>query len=471
MAKEYDVVILGAGPAGYVAAVRAEQLGFKVALVEQDRVGGVCLHRGCIPTKTLLESAKVYHYHQKGSLYGVDSSAVSLNMPVILERKRTIVEKLHKGLQSLLNRPNITMYRGKGRILGPSIFSPRAGVVSVEYSSGEESELLIPRFVLVATGSRPGELVGFEKDGQSVIDSDSALDLSELPKSVLIIGGGVIGIEWASMWSDFGVEVTILEQAPRILMGEDADISQAMTKNLTQRGVRIITSATLVPETVQIGHNSITVSLASGESLKAEKVFLATGRVANIEDIGLANTTIKLERNAIVVNQFMQTAESHIYAVGDVIGGYQLAHAASSEAVLAIEHMAGNNPTPISKMRIPRAIYSRPEVGSIGLSEAEAKDEGYEVHVGRFPLAAVAKALIIGESDGFVKVIADATTDNLLGIHIIGPQATELISEASLAMLLEATPWELSHSIRPHPTLVESLTEAALALQGAAIHN
>lgn len=473
MAENYDLVVLGAGPGGYVAAVRAAQLGMKVAVVEKDRVGGVCLHRGCIPSKSLLRSAEVFHEMKNSESYGIKANDIQLSMELVQKRKNEIVSQLHKGVQALLKKNKVDVYHGYGRILGPSIFSPMPGTISVEKSDGSEADMLIPQNVLIATGSRPRSLPGLEIDGTYILNSDHALQMEQLPKSIVIIGGGVIGIEWASMLSDFGVDVTVVEFADRILPFEDADISKEMTRIFKKRKVKVFTSAKVLSDTVKVENGMVSLQAKrNGETIpfEAEKVLVSVGRQANVEDIGLQNTSIKVEKGVIEVNSFMQTAESHIYAIGDVNGGYQLAHVASHEGILAVEHMARKEVHPIDVTMVPRCTYSRPEVGSIGLSEQEAKDRGYELKIGKFPFRGAGKSLVYGEADGFIKMISDAKTDDLLGVHIIGPHATDLIAEAGLAKVLDATAWEISRAIHPHPTLSEVFGEVALAVDGKAIH-
>ncbi|TCP70701.1 dihydrolipoyl dehydrogenase [Baia soyae] len=473
MAENYDLVVLGAGPGGYVAAVRATQLGMKVAVVEKENVGGVCLHKGCVPSKSLLRSAEVYHEMKNSESYGITAGDVQLSMNLVQKRKNEIVSQLHKGVEGLLKKNKVDVYKGFGRILGPSIFSPMPGTISVEREDGGESDMLIPQHVMIATGSRPRTLPGLEIDGTHILNSDHALQMETLPKSMIIIGGGVIGIEWASMLSDFGVEVTVIEYADRILPFEDADVSKEMTRIFKKRKVKVVTNAKVLSEEVKVTDGSVTVVAEKDgktEAFEAEKVFVSVGRQANIEDIGLQNTSIKVEKGVIQVNDFMQTAESHIYAIGDVNGGYQLAHVASHEGILAVEHMARNDVHAIDAAMVPRCTYSRPEVGSIGLTEQEAKDRGHEVKVGKFPFRGVGKSLVFGETDGFIKMISDAKTDDLLGVHIIGAHATDLIGEAGLAKVLDATAWEIARAIHPHPTLSEVFGEVALAVDGKAIH-
>ncbi len=471
MAEEYDLVILGGGTGGYVAAIRASQLGLKTALVEKGKLGGTCLHRGCIPSKALLRSAEVYATTKRSEEFGISASDVSVNFGKVQERKNKIVDQLHKGVQHLMKQGKIDVFEGIGRILGPSIFSPMPGTISVEMNNGEENEMLIPKNVIVATGSRPRSLPGLEIGGH-VMTSDEALEMEDIPKSVIIVGGGVIGIEWASMLSDFGSEVTVIEYADRIIPTEDKEISKEMQRLMKKKGVKVITSAKVLPETLQQGEGVTISAEVKGEQkeFNAEKLLVSVGRQANIEGIGLENTDIQVEKGYIVTNEYFQTKESHIYAIGDVIGGLQLAHVASHEGLVAVEHIANQNPSPIDYSLVSKCIYSTPEVASVGYTEEEAKEKGYKVKKGKFSFRAIGKALVFGESDGFVKIIADEETDDILGVHMIGPHVTDMISEAGLARVLDATPWEVAHTIHPHPTLSEAIGEAALAVDGKAIH-
>lgn len=473
MSQEFDLVVLGGGTGGYVAAIRAAQLGMTVAIVEKDKLGGTCLHRGCIPSKALLRSAEVYATLKESDKFGVLAENISYNFAKVQERKQGIIAQLHKGIQYLMNKGKITIFDGFGRVMGPSIFSPQAGAVRLERENGDQ-EIIVPRFLLLATGSRPRTLPGLAIDGEYVITSDEALELTKLPSSIVIVGGGVIGIEWASMLNDFGVDVTVVEYADRILPLEDEEISREMTRLLKKRKVRIVTSAKVLPDTLEKTDGSVTIKAeiaGNQESFTAGKLLVSVGRQANVENLGLEATEIKVERGVIVVNEHFQTAESHIYAIGDVIGGLQLAHVASHEGILAVEHMADLHPHPMDYTKVPKCTYSRPEVANVGLTEVEAKEQGFEVKVGKFSFKALGKALVFGENDGFVKLVADAKTNDLLGVHMIGPHVTDMISEAALASVLDATPWEIGQTIHPHPTLSEAISEAALAVDGKAIHS
>ncbi|MCY7783499.1 MULTISPECIES: dihydrolipoyl dehydrogenase [unclassified Bacillus (in: firmicutes)] len=473
MATEYDIVILGGGTGGYVAAIRAAQLGLKTAVVEKERLGGTCLHKGCIPSKALLRSAEVYRTACDADQFGVETEGVSLNFEKVQQRKQAVVDKLAAGVNHLMKKGKIDVYNGYGRILGPSIFSPLPGTISVERGNGEENDMLIPKQVIIATGSRPRMLPGLEADGKSVLTSDEALQMEELPKSIIIVGGGVIGIEWASMLHDFGVKVTVIEYAERILPTEDQDISKEMESLLKKKGIQFVTGAKVLPDTMTKTSDEVSIQAEKdGETAtySAEKMLVSIGRQANIEGIGLENTDIVSEKGVISVNENCQTKESHIYAIGDVIGGLQLAHVASHEGIIAVEHIAGLNPHPLEPTLVPKCIYSSPEAASVGLTEEEAKAKGHNVKIGKFPFMAIGKALVYGESDGFVKIVADRDTDDILGVHMIGPHVTDMISEAGLAKVLDATPWEVGQTIHPHPTLSEAIGEAALAADGKAIH-
>lgn len=473
MSHEFDLVIIGGGPGGYVAAIRASQLGLKTAIVEKEKLGGVCLHKGCIPTKTLLRSAEIYATAKESDAYGILMNDVKIDFPKVQQRKSSVIDQLHRGIQALMKKGKITVFEGTGTILGPSIFSPQAGAVSVQLNNGE-TEILVPKNVIIATGSRPRTLPGLTIDGKFILNSDHALELQQLPSSMLIVGGGVIGIEWASMLSDFGVDVTVVEYMDRILPFDDEEISKEMTRLLKKRKVKILTGAKLLAETVETSSGKVVAQIerkGAIEQVEAEKMLVSVGRVANVENIGLENTEIQLNRGCIVVNEFYQTKESHIYAIGDVIGGLQLAHVASHEGIIAVEHIAGHNPEPLQYSFVPKCTYSRPEVASVGLTEQEAIAKGYHVKTGKMHFKAIGKAVVYGESDGFVKMVMDADTKDLLGVHMIGPHATDMISEAGLALVLNATPWEIAHTIHPHPTLSEIMGEVGLAVEGEPIHS
>ncbi len=472
MTKNYDLVILGGGTGGYVAAIRASQLGMKVAVVEKAKLGGTCLHQGCIPSKALLRSAEVYRQTREAEQYGIETTDTTLNFLKVQERKNHIIDTLYQGVQALMKKGKIDVYEGFGRILGPSIFSPMPGTISIEHENGDENTMLVPKNVIIATGSKPRVLPNVDIDDQFVMTSDEALEMETLPKSITIIGGGVIGIEWASMLADFGVEVTVVEYFEQILPTVDHSIANELEKQLKKKGISIITGGKFLSHAID-KKKGVTIEVEINDEIKqinSEKMLISVGREANKADIGIENTAIVIEDDFIQVNKHFQTKESHIYAIGDVIGGMQLAHVASHEGIVAVEHIAENNPYPIEYENIPTCVYSSPEVASIGLTERQAKEQGFEIKVGRFPFQANGKALVYGELSGFIKIIADKQTEDLLGVHMIGPHVTDMISEAGLAKVLDATPWEMSLNIHPHPSLSEVIGEAALAVDGKQIH-
>lgn len=472
MTQEYDLVILGGGPGGYVAAIRASQLGLKTAIVEREKLGGTCLHKGCIPSKTLLRSAEVYQQAKNAEQFGVIVENVCYDFEKIQARKKQIIEQLHKGVLQLMKKGKIDVYEGTGRILGPSIFSPTPGTISVEYNDGRENTLLIPKYVIIATGSKPKSLPGISIDGNFVLTSDEALELNELPNSILVIGGGVIGIEWASLFADFGVKVTVLEYGSQILPSEDHEIAKEASRLLKKKGVQIVTDAHVLADSLHID-DGVTINVhhnGNVQSFSAEKMLVSVGRSANIEEIGLENTSIHVKNGVIETNQYYQTKESHIYAIGDVIGTLQLAHVASHEGIIAVEHICGLKPETFDYHTVPKCIYSSPEIASVGLTEKEAIEKGFSIKIGKFSFKANGKALVYGETNGLAKIVVDKKTDDLLGVHLIGPHATDMITEAAIAKVLDASNWEIAHTIHPHPTLSEVIGEAALAVDGKAIH-
>ena len=461
----YDVVIIGGGPGGYPAAIRGAQLGLKVAVVEKEKVGGICLHKGCIPTKALLESAEhLHHARDESGAFGVVATDVSFDYAKVLARKSQVVAQLHKGVQGLLQKNKVDVFYGTGTLTSPQL-------VRVEGSSGAQD--LRTANVIIATGSRPRSLPGLELDGKTVISSDHALELSTLPKSVIILGAGAVGVEWASLFHDFGVAVTVVEIMPTLVPLEDKDIGKELGRSFTRRGITVKTNAKLVVDSVSSGENSVSVDIeVSGkrESLEADLLLVAVGRTGNTEDIGLESIGVNTERGVIPVDGYGRTNVPHVYAVGDVAGGYLLAHKATAEGHVAVELLAGEEPYPLDPLRVPRATYCRPEIASIGLLEEEAVEQGREVKVGRFPFAALGKAQIKGQTEGFVKMVCDAKTSEILGTHVIGPNATDIVAEMGLAQLLEATPLEVGLNIHPHPTLAEAIMEASWDVDGRAVH-
>ncbi|WP_217592669.1 dihydrolipoyl dehydrogenase [Cohnella sp. GbtcB17] len=477
MPIEVDVAILGGGPGGYTAAVRAAQAGRSVVIIEKDKLGGTCLHRGCIPSKALLRSAEVYATVRGAEAYGIrlaEGQAASVDWSAVMNRKDGVVAQLHKGVEALMKQNRIQVIKGAGRLTGPSIFSPRGGAVAVELEDGE-SETVVPRHLILATGSRPRKIEGLPYDGTSVVTSDEALTWPSRPASAIIVGGGVIGVEWASLLGDFGTTVTLVETADRLLPGEDKDISSELARQLEKRGVKLLLGAKLDASSCAVteGSVSVRVETAAGDAatLEAERMLVSVGRIGNVENLGFENTDVKASGGFVTVNPAtLQTGEPHIYAVGGVIGGVQLAHAAMHEAEAAVAHILGQ-PIPRAPDRdVPRAIYSRPEAAAIGWTEAAAKAAGFETRAVKLPMRIFGKALVYGESEGFAKAVADRKTGDLLGVHLVGPHATDLIAEASLAKLLDAVPWEIGRAIHPHPTLSEAMQEVMQAVSGSASH-
>ncbi len=465
MTKDYDLVVLGGGTGGYVAAIRAVELGMKVAVVEHQKVGGTCLHEGCIPSKALLRSAEMFREMKNAATYGITTGDISLDFTQVQERKKEIVDTLHTGVKSLLKNAKIDVYHGYGRILGPSIFSPLPGTISVEYDDHNiENTMLVPKYLLIATGSRPKAIPGLHFDGELILNSDDALQLNNLPSSILIIGAGVIGIEWASMLTDFGVDVTVIESANDILINEDKDVRTEIKRQLIGRGVTFKTGASIQTNTLKKQAGSVTIKVETNgelETITTEKMLISIGRIANIEGIGLNNTSVQVNKGFIKTNERYQTKESHIYAIGDCIGGLQLAHVATHEGKIAAEQMAQKKPLTINAVQVPQCIYAHPEMARVGLTEDEAISQGYKIKKGKIPMQAIGKAHVHGDVRGFAKIITDKKTDDLLGIHLVGAHATELISEASLATMLDASAWEIGQTIHAHPTLAEVFAELA----------
>lgn len=466
MSKNFDVVIVGGGPGGYVAAIRASQLGLETALVENAKVGGTCLHAGCIPSKALLRSAEVYSNTVNGESFGVLANDVALDFAKVQERKYGITDRLFKGVQHLLKKGEISVFDGFGSLKSNN-------EVLVKSEDGEET-VLQTKNVVVATGSRPRSLPGLEIDGEFVLTSDEALELEELPESIIIVGGGVIGIEWASMLADFGVKVTVLEYADRILPTEDEDSSKEMNRAMKKKKVKVVTSAEVQSDSVEKADGQVSISAIRRDKetkYTADRILVSVGRAPNVENVGLEDLGVEVERGFVVVNDQYQTNVDNVYAIGDVIGGLQLAHVASAEGIKAVEHIAGQEVEPVDPNLVTKCVYSSPEVSSVGLTEAQAEQEGYDVKVGKFPFRAIGKSLVFGNADGFVKFVVDEKTNKLLGAHMVGPNVTEMITEVGLGLLLEATSMDVVNTIHPHPSMSEAVGEAALDLDGIAIHS
>ena len=464
MAK-YDLVIIGSGPGGYVAAIRASQWGLKTAVVEKDPfLGGTCLHVGCIPTKVFLHHADIYDYFQRAEEFGFEVKDVKVNWPAMLSRKEKVVKKHAGGIGLLFKKNKVDSITGWGRIAGP-------GRVSVE-KDGKTTELET-NYTMLATGSEARTLPGVEIDGQVILTNREILQLSAIPKSLVVVGAGAVGVEFASIFRTFGTEVTILEALPRIVPLEDDDISPELEKAFKKKGIRIETGAKV--DSVKKTADGATVSFqdknGKPQSIAAEKVLIAVGRRPLTENIGLEKTKVKLERGFVHANAFLETDEPKVYAIGDIVAGLpQLAHAASMEGIIAVGRMAGKEMQPFDRRRCPAATYCEPQIGSIGLTEKQARDAGFEVKTGKFPFLANSKATIIGQHEGFIKVVAEAKYGEILGVHAIGPLATEIISEPVAALGLEATLDDMATTIHAHPTVWEAMGDAFNSVRGLAIN-
>ncbi len=470
MQKIYDVLFIGAGPGGYIAAIRARQLGLSVAVVEKDRVGGICLNRGCIPSKAFLRSAELYRNALAGEDYGIIAESIGLDFEKVKARKVSVVEQLVKGIDFLFKKNQIDCYRGHGKITGAT-----GGTKVVEVSAPPGEKLsLSAKNVVIATGSRPRILPGIKIDGEQIITSDEAFEMADLPVSIVIIGGGVIGMEWASLLNDFGVQVTVVEYLERILPYEDEEISKELTRVMKKRKVKIITGGKVLADSIKQNSDSVSLVVEKGEKqeeLAAERLLVAVGREAVIDNLGLELTAVDIDRGVIKVNQFYQTADPQIYAIGDCIGGLQLAHVASSEGIAVVEQIAGNSAEQLNDELVPKCTFTFPEVASMGLTAEQAVERGYTIKIGRFNFRGIGKALVMGESDGFVKLVVDSASDKILGVHMIGPQVTDLIMVPGVAKLLGSKVTEISEMIYPHPTLSEAIAEAILNIDNRQIHS
>ena len=465
MAEIFDVIVIGAGPGGYSAAIRAAQVGLKTAIVERDpNLGGTCLLRGCIPTKEYLHSAHLADTMKHAAEFGIEVSEYKINFESVYQRKNKIVDQLSKGVAFLMKKNKITVFKGHGKMEGK-------GKVTVTDADGK-AQTIDTKNVIIATGSAPRLLPGLEVNAPRVVTSDELLEIRQIPKSMVVLGAGAVGVEFASVFAHFGSAVTIIELLPRIVPIEDEDVSKELTRVYKKRKINVLTDTRFQSAKVNQDDVEITYVDSKGKEGKVtcETLLVATGRRAVTEGLGVENTKLEMERGYIKVDEFMRTAEPNVYAIGDVIPTPWLAHVAAKEGCVAAEHIAGKNPRPINYNLVPNCTYCHPEIGSIGLTDAKAKEKGYDVKVGKFPFSALAKAKILGETDGFVKVIADAKYDEVLGVHIIGPQATDLLAEASVALGLEATAEELGHIMHAHPTLSESMMEAAEDVHKMAIN-
>ena len=459
MAKAFDVVVVGTGPGGYVAAIRCAQLGLSVATVEDDRPGGVCLNWGCIPTKALLRNAEVLHLIQRADDFGVTVGDVKPDYARAVQRSRSVADRMAKGVEFLFRKNNITLFPGTGTLTSKS-------TVEVKGAAGTET-LEAKRAVILATGSQPKSLPGVTLDEKVVISSNGAVRNETRPQSIVVIGAGAVGMEFADVYAAYGTQVTVLEALPRVLPVEDEDASTLLARLFTRRGITVKTGVKV--SSVKPGGPGAIVETDGGR-VEAEQVLMAVGRGARTAGVGLEKVGVALERGYVKVSPTMETSVKGVYAIGDMAGAPLLAHKAMAEGVVAAEAIAGQHPRPIDYSNVPSCTYCRPQVASIGATEAKAKENGREVLVGKFPFTASGKAVALGETDGFVKVVADKATGEILGVHIVGPEATEIIHEFAVGLTLEATLEEIMHTIHAHPTLSEAALEATLAALGQAIH-
>lgn len=457
--EKFDIIVLGGGPGGYVAAIRAAQLGMKAAVVEREHLGGICLNWGCIPTKALLRSAEINHLLHHLPEYGFAADNIRYDLPAIVKRSRGIAKQLASGVGHLLKKNKVPVFMGQGRLAGPHTLTV------------DGKELTAPH-IIVATGARARQLPGLESDGALIWSYREAMVPKTMPKSLLVVGSGAIGIEFASFYRNMGAEVTVVEVLDRILQAEDEEISAFARKSFEKQGIKIITGAKV---TQAVKHeDSVTATILAGNvntEMTVDRVISAVGIVGNIEDIGLEGTKVQVERSHIVIDGFGRTGEPGVYAIGDVTGAPWLAHKASHEGVVCVEAIA-NQPGvhPVDVGNIPGCTYSRPQIASVGMTEAKARAAGHDVRVGRFPFMANGKAIAMGEPEGMVKVVFDRATGAMLGAHMIGTEVTEMIQGYAIARTLETTEQELMHTVFPHPTVSETMHEAVLDAYGRAIH-
>jgi dihydrolipoamide dehydrogenase len=468
-AQRFDLLILGGGMS-YVGAIRAAQLGLSVGLVERGRLGGTCLNRGCIPSKALLETADLLHrVTEQGAEFGIAGhEGISLDYSALAARRDAVVDKHVNGVEFLMKKNKVTVLRGNGVLTGPT---------TVRVTGGESGDVeASATHLILATGSAPRSLPGLDIDGRLIITSDEALTRDDVPPRVAIVGAGAIGVEWASMYRDFGAAVALIEFAERVVPLEDPDVSKELARVFRKRGIEMHIASTIDTATLTKGENEVSFQIAGNDGAKrtdmtVDVILVAVGRRPLTEDIGLeAIEGVEIDRGYVKVDGFMRTGAPNLYAIGDIVPGFALAHVASHEAVVAVEHLSGHDPEPVRMELMPRVTFCRPQIASVGMTEEEARAAGHEVKTGSFPFRALGKATIVGEIDGFAKFVADAGSGRLLGTHIIGPHAGDLIPEPTFAQLVEGTAAEVAMNVHAHPTLPEVLPEAALAVDGAPFH-
>ena len=453
---DFDVVILGGGMGGYPAAIRASQLGLKVALIEEAKLGGTCLHVGCIPTKALLESSELYHrVHARGAEFGVNADNVRFDFERIATRRDGVVNQLFKGVQFLMKKNKVEVVSGRGKLRDRNTIDV-------------DGQQLRAKNLIVATGSGVKSLPGMEFDGRFIVSSDNLVASDTVPESLCIIGAGAVGVEFATLYNQLGVKVTLLEALDRMVPLEDEDVSKEMLTAFKRAGIDVRVGVKV--KSAKKARDGVSVETEDGE-VWAHQLLVAVGRAPRSKDVGLEQAGVQLHPNGFVkVDEWMRTSVDSIHAIGDVVGGFLLAHAAAHEGIVAVEDIAGERLAPMEQELVTRCTYSHPQIASVGLTEKQAREKGHEVKVGKFPFTALGRAIIHGETQGFAKMVADATTGRLLGAHVVGPSATELIAEPALTQLFQGDAWELGRNIHPHPTLSEAVMEAALAVDGHAIH-
>lgn len=463
--SEFDLAIIGGGPGGYVAAIKAAQLGLSTCLIEKDKVGGTCLHRGCIPTKSLLYSAYLYHLSKRAQEFGIRCEGVSIDFSQVRKRKDMVVNKLYNGVKGLLKKNRVEVFEAKGRVAA-------AGRITL-LKNGNETGEVRARNIIIAAGSAPLIPSWLPNDRKNILSSDEILLIENIPSSLLIAGGGDIGIEFGYFFNTMGCSVTIIEMKDSILPFEDKEISSILQRQLTRKGMKILTETQVTNVTTDDNGVSVDVMKKDGqkETIAVEKMLVSLGRRPVTEKLGLEGLGIEFEKTFVKVNEMFETSQPGVFAIGDIIGPPMLAHAASQEGILSVQRIAGKEIQPLNPHLVPRVNYCHPQVASIGLTGKEAEEKGYDVQTGKFPFAANSKAIISGEEmGGFVKIVSDKKYGEVLGVHLIGPEVSELIGGLSMAMSLEATHFDISNTIFPHPTLSEVIKEVAHAVEGQAIH-
>ena len=458
---DYDVVVIGAGPGGYVCAIRAAQLGLKTAIVDREWLGGVCLNIGCVPSKALLRNAEVAHLlRERGGDFGFKIEGLTLDYASAVRRSRQVADRLVKGVGFLMKKNKIDVHMGSARLTGPQ---------AVEVAGKDGAVTLATRHIVIATGASPSTIPGVTPDGERVVTYREAILQERLPKSIIIMGAGAIGLEFATIWNSYGVEVTLVEMLPRLAPTEDEEVSQELAKAFAKNGIKVLVGTRV--ESVEVLKTKVKVKVSGGQELEAEQALVAAGFRPNTNGLGLEAVGVRLtERGFVEIDDRMATSAPGVWAIGDVTGKLMLAHVASAMGIVCAENIAGVETVTLSYEMMPRAYYCRPQVGAFGLSEAQAKERGHEIKVGRFPFQANGKALGLGDYAGWVKIVTDARYGEILGAHMVGPEVTELLPELTLAQMMELTPAEIARNVHAHPTLTETLMEAAHDVSGHAIH-